>query len=167
MSSTAGQPQGWEPQGSAQQPGEQQSWQQQHAPQQPPLQPAALGQGPFQSAAFAPAPFAPAPHWAPQAAPAQWSAPTHPGPKTNLLALLSIIAAATGATILLGVGSIAAIVMGSMALAQIRRTGDDGRLLALWAVIVGAVTLLALTFATVIGVASFVQFVEQMRTTGF
>lgn len=104
------------------------------------------------------APVAPT---APQAPPA-WSAPTHPGPRTNLLALLAIGAAAAGTTIMLGIGSLAAIVLGAIALGQIRRTGDDGRLLAVWAIVLGAVTLVALTAATVIGIAGMVAIGQQV-----
>jgi peptidyl-prolyl cis-trans isomerase B (cyclophilin B) len=102
----------------------------------------------------------------PQAA--RWSAPTHPGPKTNTLAVLAILAAAAGTTILVGLGSIAAIVMGAVALGQVRRTGEDGGLLAVWAIVVGAVTLVALVVAAITGVAMIVQLVEQMQgSTGF
>lgn len=103
-----------------------------------------------------------APPVQPQPAPVQaWSAPTHPGPRTNLLAVLAIGAAATGTTIFLGLGSIAAIVLGAIALAQIRRTGEDGRLLAIWGIVLGAVTLVALVAATVAGIAMIVTLVEQ------
>lgn len=94
--------------------------------------------------------------------PAAWSAPTHPGPKTNLLSILAISAAAAGTTVLLGIGSCAAIVLGFIALAQIKRTGDDGRLLAVWSIVVGVVTLLALIVSTVLGISAFVSFVQDM-----
>ncbi|MGM1028716.1 MAG: DUF4190 domain-containing protein [Actinomycetota bacterium] len=93
----------------------------------------------------------------------QWSSPTHPGPRTNLLAMLAIGSAAAGTTILLGLGSIAAIVLGCIALAQIRRTGEDGRLLAIWAIILGAVTLVALVAAAVGIVAMIVTIAEQAQ----
>ncbi|MCR8670863.1 DUF4190 domain-containing protein [Agrococcus sp. HG114] len=107
----------------------------------------------------APPPYRPAA--APQ--PAPWSAPTHPGPRTNTLAMLAILAAASGTTILIGLGSIAAIVLGGIALGQVRRTGEDGRLLALWAIILGAVTLVALAIATVTGIAMIVELVAQVQ----
>ncbi|MCH1884228.1 DUF4190 domain-containing protein [Agrococcus sp. ARC_14] len=94
--------------------------------------------------------------------PQVWSVPTHPGPKTNLLAILAIAAAAAGSTVFLGLGSIAAIVLGAIALAQMKRTGDDGRLLAIWSIVLGAITLVALIAATVLGVATMVAFVQQM-----
>lgn len=92
-----------------------------------------------------------------------WASPTHPGPRTNLLAMLAIGAAAAGTTVLLGLGSIAAIVLGCIALSQIRRTGDDGRLLAIWAIVLGAVTVVALLAATIGGIAMVVTLVDQAR----
>ncbi|WP_413316843.1 DUF4190 domain-containing protein [Agrococcus sp. 1P02AA] len=103
--------------------------------------------------------FAPQPAFAP---PQQWSAPTHPGPKTNLMALLAIGAAAAGTTVLLGLGSIAAIVLGCIALAQIKRTGDDGRLLAFWGIALGALTLVALLAMIVLGVSAFASFTQTL-----
>ncbi|MFA4840709.1 MAG: DUF4190 domain-containing protein [Agrococcus sp.] len=95
-----------------------------------------------------------------------WAAPTHPGPRTNLLAVLAIVAAASGTTILLGFGSIAAIVLGAVALSQLRRTGGDGRLLAIWAIVLGVVTLVALIAAAVTGIAMIVGIVEQAQSLG-
>ncbi len=83
------------------------------------------------------------------------------------MALLAILASAAGTTILLGLGSIAGIVLGFIALGQIRRTGDDGRLLALWGIILGAVTLLALIVGAVIGIAGLAQLFEQLQPGGF
>jgi hypothetical protein len=94
--------------------------------------------------------------------PATWSAPTHPGPRTSTMAVMAILAAAAGTTVLVGLGSIAAIVLGAIALAQIRRTGEDGRLLAIWAIVLGAVTLVALTIATIVGIGMVVSLIEQM-----
>lgn len=95
-----------------------------------------------------------------------WAAPTHPGPRTNLLAVLAIVAAASGTTVLLGFGSIAAIVLGAIALSQLRRTGEDGRLLAIWAIVLGVVTLVGLIAATVTGIAMIVGIVEQAQSLG-
>ena len=106
--------------------------------------------------------------WAqpPAPAPQAWSAPTHPGPRTNLLALLAIGAAASGTTLLLGLGSVAAIVLGGIALSQIRRTGEDGRLLAIWAIVLAVVTLVGLLAATVSGIAMIATIVEQAQSLG-
>jgi hypothetical protein len=107
----------------------------------------------------APPPYQPAPGPRPTA----WSAPTHPGPQTSMLAVLAIIAAACGATILPGIGSLAAIVMGAIALGRIKRTGEDGRLLAIWAIILGAVTIVAMLSAAITGIAMIVQLAEQVQ----
>ena len=107
----------------------------------------------------APMPPQPMPQQLPQA----WASPTHPGPTTNLLAMLAIGSAAAGTTVLLGLGSIAAIVLGSIALSQIRRTGDDGRLLAIWAIILGAVTLVALVAAGIGLVAMIATLVQEAQ----
>lgn len=96
-----------------------------------------------------------------QSQPPVWSAPTHPGPKTDLLALLAIGAAALGTTVFLGLGSIAAIVLGFIALHRIKRTGEDGRLLAVWAIVLGIVTIIALAASTIISIGAIVAFAEQ------
>lgn len=124
---------------------------------------APYGSAPYGSGPYAAAPYAAAPYAAP---PTLWTAPTHPGPKTSTMALLAILAAVAGTSILLGIGSIAAIVLGLIALGQIRRTGDDGRLLALWAVILGGITLLALIVLTATGIAGIALLVEQLQGAG-
>ena len=78
------------------------------------------------------------------------------------MAELAIGAAAAGTTVLVGIGSLAAIVLGFIALSQIRRTGEDGRLLAIWAIVLGIVTIVALTVATVIGIGMIVTLVQQL-----
>lgn len=104
----------------------------------------------------------PAPSAWPQ--PTAWQAPTHPGPKTDLIALLAIGAAALGTTFFVGLGSIAAVIMGFIALGRIKRTGDDGRLLAIWAIVLGLVTLVALIVGAVIGIGAIVTFTQQLAT---
>lgn len=104
--------------------------------------------------------------WQAPPQPAAWSAPTHPGPATNVLAVLAIGAAAAGTTVLLGLGSIAAVVLGLIALSQIKRTGADGRVLAVWAIVLGAVTLVALIVSTVVGIAGFVSIGQQFAQFG-
>ena len=78
------------------------------------------------------------------------------------MAVLAIGAATAGTTVLVGIGSLAAIVLGFIALSQIRRTGEDGRLLAIWAIVLGIVTIVALTVATVIGIGMIVTLVQQL-----
>ena len=53
--------------------------------------------------------------------------------------------------------------LGSIALSQIRRTGDDGRLLAIWAIILGAVTLVALVAAGIGLVAMIATLVQEAQ----
>jgi hypothetical protein len=119
-------------------------------------------QQPAWGAAPASVPAAPMP----AAAPAQWTAPTHPGPKTDLLALLAIGAAALGTTVFVGLGSVAAIVLGFIALRRISRSGEDGRLLAIWAIVLGIVTIVALVASTVIGISAVIAIVEQASALG-
>ena len=58
---------------------------------------------------------------------------------TNSLAIFSLVASVIG--LLCGVGSIVGIVLGVIALGQIKRTGQDGRGLAIAGIAVGAVSL--------------------------
>lgn len=62
-----------------------------------------------------------------------------PAPRTNPLAIASLVAAVVS---LCGIGSIAGIVLGVVALNQIKTSGESGRGLAIAGIIVGAVTLL-------------------------
>ena len=89
-----------------------------------------------------------------------WSSPTHPGPKTDSLAVWAILASTLGTWFAVGLGSIAGIVLGSIALGRIRRSGEDGRLLAVWAIVLGALTIVALIAAVVLGVSFAAQLVE-------
>ncbi len=109
---------------------------------------------------------APQPGWQRPQQPAQrWSSPTHPGPRTDLLAVLAIIASATGTTVLLGLGSIAGIVLGAIALGRIRRSGEDGRLLAIWAIALGGATIVGIVSMAVTGVSLFTRLIEQLGPT--
>ncbi|WP_404311928.1 DUF4190 domain-containing protein [Agrococcus terreus] len=112
------------------------------------------------------APVAPPQGWQrPQQAAPRWSSPTHPGPRTDLLAVLAIIASATGTTVLLGLGSIAGIVLGAIALGRIRRSGEDGRLLAIWAIALGGATIVGIVSMAVTGVSLFTRLIEQLGPT--
>lgn len=144
------------------QPGEQQGGQQAAPQAQSAWQPAPQAQPAWQPApAWAPQAGAPTPS-VPQHAPqgAAWSSPTHPGPRTDLLALLAILAAVAGVTVLPVLGSVGALVLGPMGLARIRRSGDDGRLLAVWGIVLGAATLVATIAMVVIAVTSFASAIE-------
>src|SRR5260370_36346625 len=67
-----------------------------------------------------------------------------PGPaaSTNGMAIASLVCSVVGA-FLCGIGSIVGIVLGVIALNQIKQTGQGGRGMALAGIIVGAVALVA------------------------
>ena len=106
---------------------------------------------------IAPPPPLAASHEAPDAA-------AYRAPATDLLAMLAICARAAGLVLLPGIGSIAGIVLGAIALVRIRRTKAGGRPLAIAAIVLGALALVLL----VVGVALFAvgigELVEQLPT---
>ena len=71
------------------------------------------------------------------------AAPAYPGyatgGKTNSLAIVSLVSSLVGIFIIPLIGSIVGIITGHMALGQIKRTGENGRGLALAGTIVGYV----------------------------
>jgi hypothetical protein len=78
----------------------------------------------------------------PPVAPQYTAAPQYPpyaygaaAPRTNVLAIISLVASCVG--LVFPLGYIAGVVMGHIALSQIKRTGEGGRGLALAGVIVG------------------------------
>lgn len=73
-----------------------------------------------------------------------------PAPKTNGLAIASLVASVIS---LCGLGSIAGIVLGVVALNQIKVSGESGRGLAIAGIVVGAVTLL-FSLLWLVGVAA-------------
>jgi hypothetical protein len=60
---------------------------------------------------------------------------TQPAARTNVLAIISLVASCAG--LIFGIGAIAGVVTGHIAMSQIRRTGEGGRGLALAGVVVG------------------------------
>ncbi|NII51829.1 DUF4190 domain-containing protein [Frigoribacterium endophyticum] len=86
-----------------------------------------------------------------------YSAPGGPGygpAPRNSLALIALILGIAG--FFTGVASIAAIVVGHISLSQIKKTGEEGRGMALWGTILGYVVLiggilLAVGFAVLFG----------------
>lgn len=60
-------------------------------------------------------------------------------PKTNTLAVVSLISSIAGIVIIYGIGSIAGVITGHLALSQIKRTNEGGRGLAIAGLIVGYV----------------------------
>lgn len=109
-----------------------------------------------------PAPgYAPPPVYAPPAgaapsypAPSGYAAPAYPqggsspqgygyptAPKTNTLAIVSLVSSLAALVVLPFVGSLVGVITGHMSLSQIKRTGENGRGLALAGTIVGWVGL--------------------------
>ena len=84
-----------------------------------------------------------------QAAPA-YGQPT--GAKTNVLAIVSLIASIAGIVIAWGIGSIVGIICGHISLSQIKKTGEEGRGMAVAGLIVGYIGL-ALAIISVIIIA--------------
>lgn len=65
-------------------------------------------------------------------------APAYPaGPRTNTLAIVSLIASISAFVVLPFLGSVAGVITGHLALSQIGRTGEQGRGLALGGLIAG------------------------------
>jgi len=108
----------------------------------PPLPPAP----PAPPAAYPPpAPPAPPAYGTPGAPPAYGAAPAYAaypqGPKTNTLAIVSLVSSLVGVFVIPVIGQIVGIITGHMSLNQIKRTGENGRGLGLAGVIIGWVSL--------------------------
>lgn len=69
---------------------------------------------------------------------------------TNPLAIVSLIAA----IVMPGLGSIAAVILGHMALGQIRTSGQDGRGLAIAGLVIGYLGLLAMLLGILLVVSA-------------
>lgn len=101
------------------------------------------------------APVPPAPGYtAPDAAPAYGqTAPAYgqpSGAKTNVLAIISLVASIAGFVILWGIGSIAGVICGHIALGQIKKTGEQGRGMAMAGLILGYVGIALAIIAAII-----------------
>ncbi|MFT4214220.1 MAG: DUF4190 domain-containing protein [Microbacterium sp.] len=105
---------------------------------------------------------APAPYTVPQAvspAPQQRAYGSYPGApygyaypaaaRSNALAVIALISGIAGLTLLPFIGSIAAAVTGHISLAQIARTGEPGRGMALTGVILGWVGVVGAALLTI------------------
>ena len=75
-----------------------------------------------------------APAYGTAAAPAYGA---YAAPKTNVLAIVSLVAALVGVFIIPFIGSVVAVITGHMSLSQIKRTGENGRGMGLAGTIVG------------------------------
>ena len=88
-----------------------------------------------------------------------------PGPRNNVLALVSLVASCVG--IIFGLGAIAGVITGHIALSQIKRTGEGGRPMALAGVIIGY-CLIGIGGLAVIGYIIFlVVIIGAASSTGF
>lgn len=107
--------------------------------------------------------------WPPQP-PAAWPAqqtpwPAQPAPRrTNAMALASVICSVAG--VLTGVSVIAGIVLGHLALGEIRRTGEDGRELAIAGLAIGYGLLAVGVLAIIAFIAIFAFMVPVAVTYG-
>lgn len=103
------------------------------------------------------------PYAAPPAAPAYgapvYGAPAYAAPATNTLAVVSLIGGIASWVVLPFVAAIVAVITGHMSLGQIKRTGENGRGMALTGVILGWVNIglsvLAALFVIVIVIGAF------------
>ncbi len=66
--------------------------------------------------------------------PAPGYAPVPAAPKTNVLAIVSLVISILGFNII-------AIILGAIALSQIKKTGENGRGLAIAGIIIGAISI--------------------------
>lgn len=120
----------------------------------PPARPDAASQpAPPQPPAYGSYPSGPA-GAQPYSAPAYTPYPTPP--KTNTLAIVSLIASLVGIFVLPFIGSVAGIITGHISLRQIKRTGENGRGLALAGTIVGWVGAVFAVLGTILLIWVFV-----------
>ncbi|WP_232498009.1 DUF4190 domain-containing protein [Agromyces humatus] len=72
------------------------------------------------------------------------------GAKTNVLAIISLIASIAAFVILPFIGSIAGVICGHIALSQIKKTGEQGRGMAVAGLIVGYVGIVLAIIGTIV-----------------
>lgn len=80
-----------------------------------------------------------------------------PAAKTNTLAIVSLISAIVGFVLIPFIASLVAVITGHMSLGQIKKTGEQGRGLALAGTIIGWVGI-GLTVLSVIALLAFLPF---------
>ena len=118
-----------------------------------------------------PAPPAPPAYGAPAAPPAYGAAPaytTYPqGPKTNTLAIVSLVSSLVGVFVIPVIGQIVGIITGHMSLSQIKQTGEGGRGLGLAGVIIGWVTLGLAILGIILFIAWFGVIFANAREMGY
>jgi len=141
----------------------------------PPVPPApapAPGAYPPAQGAYPPPPYGAA---APTAAPSYGTAPAYgaaPGygygaqPKTNTLAIVSLIASIASFIIVPFVGSVVGVITGHMSLNQLKTSGEQGRGMALAGTIVGWVGLGLAILGIIAAILFFAFFVSVYQQTG-
>jgi hypothetical protein len=86
--------------------------------------------------------------------------------KTNTLAIVSLVASIAGIVILWGIGSIAAVICGHISLNQIKKTGEQGRGMALAGLIIGYAGIVLAIIGVIVAVALSAWLVTYYGTTG-
>lgn len=131
-------------------------------PQGAPPAPPAYGTPP---PAYSAAPAYPPAGGYPQGGPAGYPAP----PKTNTLAIVSLISGIVGLVIVPFIGSIVAVITGHMSLSQLKRSGEAGRGMALAGTIIGWVGLALAIIGLILFIAFWSWFIanaDQFSTIG-
>lgn len=79
-----------------------------------------------------------------------------PAPPTNVMAVWSLVSSILGITLLPAVGSVAGVVLGHIAMSQLKRTGESGRGLAIAGLVVGysGVVIIGLIVAAILYAAA-------------
>ncbi|WP_165906008.1 DUF4190 domain-containing protein [Agromyces badenianii] len=114
------------------------------------------------------APAAPA-YGEPQAAAPAYGQPAYgqpaygqaPATKTNTLAIVSLVASIAG-VVIWGIGFIVGVICGHIALGQIKKTGEQGRGLAVAGLIVGYIGIVL----SIIGVIIFIALFASLASSG-
>ncbi|TQK19436.1 uncharacterized protein DUF4190 [Microbacterium sp. SLBN-154] len=130
-----------------------------------PAQPPAYGQPPAQTPYPGPSPYGATAPYGSQ--PPYGNAPygAYAAPRTNVLAIVSLISSIASFVVLPFIGSLVGVITGHMALSQIKRTGEQGRGLALAGMIVGYVGL-GFILLLVLFFLSFLPLIIGSATTG-
>ncbi len=81
-------------------------------------------------------------------------------PKTNTLAIVSLVASLAGVVVVAFIGQIVGIITGHIALHQIKERGENGRGLALAGVIVGYVSLALYIVLAIVFIGVFVSLIN-------
>ena len=89
-----------------------------------------------------------------------------PAAKTNTLAIISLIASIAGIVILWGIGSIAGVICGHISLSQIKKTGEQGRGMAIAGLIVGYAGIVLAIIGVIVAIALSAWLVTYYGTTG-